>query len=519
MASAADVRSILSLPSSSAGPSQTKKPAGASTRKPEGISRELFALIGTSAPSIAAQLAKPRLKQKPNLGGGGKVKWEWRNFKNGARNDGLELGHWAKASVDPAAEYPFVKYDVHSTVYTYSQDEYTRFLEDKEWSKEETDYLFSVVQEYDSRWYVIHDRYEYTGGVPRALEDLKDRYYSVCRKLVRNRPWAGDESSKAALISSFQFDKERETTRKKYVASLESRTPEQIAEEEALYIELKRLEQNERRFKREREELLRTLAGIESGLPEIIAVVDEEGPITSAMMHESASKRKRRGTLDTPSTPSNVISLAPPIPKRAQSAKSAAYDAQNCIVRVDPTPTSISTTKITHQPVHLRSFKLPIPKANIHPKVTQILTELGVSHTRLVMPTRENSVLLESLMDAASALVETKKVADKVEQDIRVLMGRLGRRVSEPAETDPDADGDADADGETNTGTGTAAAPTPMNIDDGGDGEGENGRAQSVLSTRSARSRKQSRRSMSVSSIDTSASASTRGGRKRQKRA
>jgi DNA methyltransferase 1-associated protein 1 len=77
-ASAADVRSILSLPSSStSGPSQPllKKPTGHSTRKPEGISRELFALIGPSAPSIAAQLAKPRLKQKPNFGAGGKVKW------------------------------------------------------------------------------------------------------------------------------------------------------------------------------------------------------------------------------------------------------------------------------------------------------------------------------------------------------------------------------------------------------------------------------------------------------------
>jgi len=77
-ASAADVRSILSLPSSSAAGAsqpQPKKPTGPSTRKPEGISRELFALIGPSAPSIAAQLAKPRLKQKPNFGGGGKVKW------------------------------------------------------------------------------------------------------------------------------------------------------------------------------------------------------------------------------------------------------------------------------------------------------------------------------------------------------------------------------------------------------------------------------------------------------------
>jgi DNA methyltransferase 1-associated protein 1 len=42
-------------------------------RKPEGMSRELYSLIGTSAPTLVAQLAKPRLKQKPNLGG--RVKW------------------------------------------------------------------------------------------------------------------------------------------------------------------------------------------------------------------------------------------------------------------------------------------------------------------------------------------------------------------------------------------------------------------------------------------------------------
>jgi DNA methyltransferase 1-associated protein 1 len=78
-ASAADIRSALSIPeaSSSAGPSQTKKTAP-NTRKPEGISRELYSLIGPSAPSLAAQLAKPRLKQKPNFGGrGGKTKWSF----------------------------------------------------------------------------------------------------------------------------------------------------------------------------------------------------------------------------------------------------------------------------------------------------------------------------------------------------------------------------------------------------------------------------------------------------------
>lgn len=123
-ATAADVRSILSIPESSStiGPSQPKKSGGLSTRKPEGISRELYSLIGPSAPSLAAQLAKPRLKQRPNLGGGGKVKWcdlantgdiyriyiltsqngrECRAFRNNGRQDSLELRHWVKATTEP----------------------------------------------------------------------------------------------------------------------------------------------------------------------------------------------------------------------------------------------------------------------------------------------------------------------------------------------------------------------------------------------------------------------------------
>jgi DNA methyltransferase 1-associated protein 1 len=74
-ASAADVRSILSLPSSSTPTAQPKKAATPLTRKPSGISRELYSLIGPSAPTLVAQVAKPRLKQKPNLGSGGSSKW------------------------------------------------------------------------------------------------------------------------------------------------------------------------------------------------------------------------------------------------------------------------------------------------------------------------------------------------------------------------------------------------------------------------------------------------------------
>jgi DNA methyltransferase 1-associated protein 1 len=170
------------------------------------------------------------------------------------------------------------------------------------------------------------------------LQDLKDRYYSVCRKLVRNRPWAGDEASKAQLISSFQFDKgkvscftsllggynlaDRELTRKKYLLSLENRTPEQLVEEEALYIEIKRLEQNERRFKRERDELLQTLAGIDSGLPDVI----EDESFMNSMVDVKKRKKGFSGMdIDTPSTP--VFPVMPAM-KRPQSAKSAAYGIQ-----------------------------------------------------------------------------------------------------------------------------------------------------------------------------------------------
>ncbi|KAJ7498745.1 hypothetical protein FB451DRAFT_8701 [Mycena latifolia] len=501
MSNAADVRSILELPSSSSAtpvPSH-KKPTLPSARKPDGISRELFSLIGPSSTTLVAQLAKPRLKQKPNLGAGSKIKWEWRPFKNGARTDSLQLNHWAKASADPDAEYPFAKYNVQPATYTYSQDEYTRFLLDDEWTKDETDYLMNIVREYDTRWYVIQDRYEYPGGVERSMEDLKDRYCSVCRKLIRNRPWAGDENSKTLLMSSFGFDKDREVLRKKYVASLENRTPEQIAEEEALYMEIKRLEQNERRFKRERDDLLRTIAGIESGLPDI---VEDEMQLNGLILDTKRSKKKGAADLDSPSTPL----LSAVIPKRPQTAKNTAYDLQHCITRTDLPPLT-STTKAAHQPAYLRSFKLPFPRSAIAPKVTQALVELGVSHTRLVMPTQGNIALLEALMDATASLVETKKVVDKAEYDIQVLKARLG--MQGPAKVE-EVDGTADG----------------MDVDDGndaegevdGEGEGEDGRAQSVVSTRSARSRKHTRRSMSISSVDTSATVSTRAGTKRQRR-
>jgi DNA methyltransferase 1-associated protein 1 len=301
----------------------------------------------------------------------------------------LQLGHWVKTTDDPDAgvyhrinatqilklehtEYSFAKYNVQSQSYTYSQEEYTRFLEgkfissyactayllvDKDWTKDETDILFNVVREYDTRWYVVHDRYEPPPDSPTRSLEVKHQSFCSCTALTCNRisrtdttvfaensfgidpgqamrrvklsfsiaislTKVRDSCDSVTILIALDRISDRERMRKDYIASLEDRTPEEIAEEEALFIELKRLEQNERKFKKERDELLRTLLGIDSGLPDIVA--EEDG--LSALSAEGFKKRKKNANeIEIPSTPSNIISLGPPPPKRAQSAKSAAY--------------------------------------------------------------------------------------------------------------------------------------------------------------------------------------------------
>ena len=160
---------------------------------------------------------------------------------------------------------------------------------------------------------------------------------------MRNRAWPGDDASKQALISTLTYDKcddspsirckydtdsltsAREIIRKRYIKTLEDRTPDQIAEEDALYVELEKLKENERRFKKDRDELLRTLCGIESGLPD---VRDDDDTLLGPIAESKKKKKGVAGSVEpqTPITPSSatVIALPQPQPKKS-SAKSAAY--------------------------------------------------------------------------------------------------------------------------------------------------------------------------------------------------
>jgi len=120
-------------------------------------------------------------------------------------------------------------------------------------------------------------------------------------------------------------------------------------------------------------------------------------------------------------------------------------------------------------------------KTAVQQKVQEAVAELGLSSSRLVIPTRENVAQLDAMLEAMLALLETKRLVEKAEYDIQVLKKRLGLREHSTADGNGIILGTEDGDS--------------MHIDytpKGGDIETprENGRSQSVLSVRSARSRK-----------------------------
>ncbi|KAH7097455.1 hypothetical protein BKA62DRAFT_643365 [Auriculariales sp. MPI-PUGE-AT-0066] len=442
--SVSDIRDALSLGPAQptqqpqitqSGPSAPRKSVAARA----GVARELYPLIGDAAPPLVVRA--PRFKQRPDLGRA-RARWALKPFPHAARSDGLQLNHWEKVApanktASEQQEYPFAKFSRPSAVYEYTDKEYEDWLEEPEWTKHETDYLMDLVKQYDSRFYVISDRYDYpSGGVERTIDLLKQRYFNIVRTLLRRRPLEEGESEKdrGDLIQTFHFDLHRETARKNYVRGLQERTPEQIAEEDALFLLCKKLEQTERRFARERETLLRHLAGIDSGLPNL--PLDEEPFTALAQQQQQADAgtrpaggsnarrgQKRKGDLMDMDSPS----ATPTVAKKIHMAKQAVDDEKHCIIRTDGG--SLASTKSAHQAAYLRSQRIPVPKSSNANKVKDALTELKIRYDRLVMPTRDTCAQMESLLEAAGQLVEAKRSLDRVESEIRVMRQKRGEPV------------------------------------------------------------------------------------------
>lgn len=232
-----DAKDILGLPKTPLTAPQEKKsrPQKDSQRKPDGISREVYALTGGLAPLMPA-VDVSQLKRRPQSDE--KVTWQWLPFTSSARTDNLQLYHWVRVvnGVPPTGDYSFAKYNKSVNVVKYTDEEYEKYLTDPTWTREETDQLFELCERFDLRFIVIADRFPSS----RTVEDLKNRYYSVSRAiLVARAPSSGDVSGHPLVKEPYNVSQEVE--RKRALSMILSQTKQQERKDAEVLAEAKRI--------------------------------------------------------------------------------------------------------------------------------------------------------------------------------------------------------------------------------------------------------------------------------------
>ncbi|KAE8349538.1 hypothetical protein BDV28DRAFT_59242 [Aspergillus coremiiformis] len=483
---AADVRDMLDLPAE--GQPRPHKKQKVVEKRPEGITRELFALLGERAPPIA--INENRYKGRPKWMSKLRVRpWRMAPFTNEARSDDLVLQHWQR-QVEPTKpalegpeaereernqeegaahssdqEYLFAKYSIKARVpRRYTDEEYNRHLKSDEWSRQETDYLMDLVEEYDLRWMVIADRYDFqphpvdaetniTALVPakqvRTMEHMKARYYFVAASMLalEHPPSEMSEAEFDLHEKMMKFDPERERARKELAALQLNRTADEVREEGILLEELKRITANEQNFIAERRELYSRLeVPISVGNTTMYQSSQGLSQLLQTLLQADKSKKRRsilgpEGAAPSPAaqtpapnagardsrgdTPSNVP--VAPTNKKAVAAAAANKEAQQNFRTLSPseeTKYGVQHHDRLAPGVQFRSDraqKLTQAKSNVQTqKLAAALAELEVP-LRLVMPTERVCKEFEKLIHSVNLLLDARKVAEKVESEIRVL--------------------------------------------------------------------------------------------------
>ena len=444
---------------------------------------------------------------------------ERKPFTNSARGDGLVLRHWRKredphiaALATPAdsnvasemdvdekenhvkaeSDYVFAKFNVKVTVPEYTEEQYESYLKNEDWSKEETDYLVDLAQEYDLRWVVIVDRYDYQPGAtpnqigngdsttvnvepkPRSMEDMKARYYDVAAQtMALKQPLQSMSTTEFELHERMtKFDAKLETARKSLAEKLFLRPPEEVKEEEILLAELKRIVSGQEKFAQERKELYDRLQVPHStGGTAMYKSSQELLKLMQDLL--TADKNKKRRSVAGPGEGSGLptgpmtggsdrgprSSLSGPGDKRGSLSGSAGPGAghkhlsahDEAKFGIAHHERSSTGTQFRHERIN----NLSKAKSNaLTLRMTSAFQELGIP-ARLTMPTAKVCDEFEKLVQSIHTLLEVRKVSEKLEADIKVAKAQIeDQEQKEPGDEGqvvPDsADGgeDEDAEGE-----------------------------------------------------------------------
>ncbi|KAM0275075.1 hypothetical protein ACHAQH_007595 [Verticillium albo-atrum] len=520
-----DLRDVLNLDAHS-GPRPAKKLKTAASRPNlKGLAREVQNLGGDNPIAIVPEVSvfkKRRVAVKKPA-----ARWELRAFQNTSRGDdgAFVLRHWRRKTDDaaqtaapatqegegdaPPAEVKeqaledsaFAKYNVHVDVPQYSPDQYQSNLVSPDWTKDETDYLMGLVKDFDLRWPVIWDRYDYTPEaingeasadgdeskaiipVPksRTMEDLKARYYEIAAKMMSAQtPVQYMTKEEFALHETMlNFNPQQERIRKEFAVSGLSRTKEEANEEESLLVEIKRILARSTVFNEERRELYNRLDYPHTD-QDINALKSSAGLQTLLQNMMAVDKNKKRKSLMgaegvSPSAPSQQQASAASAAaaetsanRRESIAVSAAGGHRDSIGSVAQTPTAekASSKKGAQTPHERRKLseaekfiygvshhdrlqagptfryekinKLFTNKSGQQQiRISNALNELDVPQ-RLVMPTGAVTAQFELLLGAINSLLDARKVTDKIDAEIKIELAKKAQREDKGKDKDQD---------------------------------------------------------------------------------
>ncbi|RKK20995.1 SWR1-complex protein 4 [Fusarium oxysporum f. sp. cepae] len=395
--------------------------------------------------------------------------------------------------------------------------QYQQSLQHNDWTKEETDYLLELARDFDLRWPLIWDRYEWnppaTNGEadadgdeskaivpatrPRSLEDLKARYYEVASKMMAaQKPvqyMTQPEFSLHELMA--HFNPQQEKLRKEFALNALTRSREEAREEESLLLEIKRILARSERFNEERRELYNRLDYPRADT-DINAFKSSAGLQNLLQNLMTADKSKKRKSL-MPGDGTSPSGTAPPQTAAAASTAATAAAAAQEAGRRESTAASTGprdSTGPAATPTASNNKKgQPQQQQERRKLSTQEELLYGVTHhdrlgsgptfrterinklfshksnqqqnritnvlneldvpNKLAMPTAATTHQYEQLLAAVNSLLDARKVSDKLDAEIKVEQAKKAER--EKAMAPPESDSTVEKDkADQDTGTG-----------------------------------------------------------------
>ncbi|MCQ2821555.1 MAG: SANT/Myb-like DNA-binding domain-containing protein [archaeon] len=192
------------------------------------MKRELIKLIGGVPTLVSAETIKKHQTTCNH-------KWVWSGFcpNKTERRPGeessaskLTLYHWLREE-DVGKDYEYAKLNQQIEIIKFSENEYKTLIEphDTNWTYEETKYLWDLLELYDLRFIVVYDRYDTEKYKDRTIEELKDRYYSISKRILESRKIFDHP----ILRSGYNY--EQELKRRNYIERTMQKTNEEIMED------------------------------------------------------------------------------------------------------------------------------------------------------------------------------------------------------------------------------------------------------------------------------------------------